>query len=419
MKNNDKKIYWEYIFQNSSDSIIKAFEQANLDAMRKVANITCSNISYINYEKEIELITKTLTDQYIQDFKQIASPKILADIAHLQTSIALDSLLYNSEMITKIAKNIASLNLTGCIAAVQDTVNQPSIIMSDYSFIKTSTLIKDLQSAISFPYGFVTDIKNVNISSAKQIVDSKSIVYKNNKRVFVTKNGEATPQELNTICSAVRLFKIVNDNEHFTEEELIDFMSFIEKTPKIAIKHPVGEKIYQIIQEINNSIDFDKEYYFHSRPREKSVIPYSWELMLKAPYGVSSIGRFNDVGQPRFYFTDTLEGSINEIRKHMDKDDNYVIQTVKISVRNHVKLLDFSAKEMRGLNNFLRFIRFPNTKDSGKRPREYLIPQFVADCCSSSGFDGIKYYGGKNYSNYVTWQDNHFDYVTNVGDSSI
>ena len=42
---------------------------------------------------------------------------------------------------------------------------------------------------------------------------------------------------------------------------------------------------------------------------------------------------------------------------------------------------------------------------------EYLIPSFVADCCYSSNIDGIKYYGSKEYTNYVTWDDRHFDFL--------
>lgn len=71
---------------------------------------------------------------------------------------------------------------------------------------------------------------------------------------------------------------------------------------------------------------------------------------------------------------------------------------------------------MRGLNTFLRYLRFQCSPNSGKRPREYLIPQFVSDCCVSSEIDGIKYYGGKDYSNYVTWKDEYYRYSRNVGD---
>ena len=41
-------------------------------------------------------------------------------------------------------------------------------------------------------------------------------------------------------------------------------------------------------------------------------------------------------------------------------------------------------------------------------PRQYLLPGLVGDCCQRIGFDGIKYYGSKEYDNYVSWSDGYF-----------
>lgn len=57
--------------------------------------------------------------------------------------------------------------------------------------------------------------------------------------------------------------------------------------------------------------------------------------------------------------------------------------------------------------------------DLKKRPREYLIPQFVAECCIQNKIDGIKCYGGKDYSNYVTWKDSYFGFIRNLGDTDV
>ena len=43
--------------------------------------------------------------------------------------------------------------------------------------------------------------------------------------------------------------------------------------------------------------------------------------------------------------------------------------------------------------------------------REYLIPNFVSDCCKRLEIEGIKYYGGKDYSNYVSWHEGYFEFV--------
>lgn len=407
-----------------SETNIQKIERINLDAIEQAINAanTITTSTY-NLSSVFDSILKTLIAHYEQiDAISAFSTSIVSEMAELQTSIAIAASLYESSMIENIAKCISALNINGCISSIQETINKPSIIMPDYSFLKTSPLMKGVQKDIVMPYGFVTDIKNFNVSSAKQLASNTSIVFNSKERAFVSENNKVTINEINTICTAVKLFETINnDDEMFSENELINFMSFLDQTPKLALNNPVGKRINQVIKDYRDCIEFDKDYFYHSRPRKKSEPPFVWGQMLKAPYGLSSIGRFNDVGQARFYFSDTKEGSVEEIRKHVKKEDGkeYTIQTVMISARNPVKIIDLSSKEMRGLNTFLKYIRIPYNDKSGNRPREYLIPQFVADCCFSCGIDGIKYYGGKAYSNYVTWSDGFFSFVSNLGDSEV
>jgi len=71
-------------------------------------------------------------------------------------------------------------------------------------------------------------------------------------------------------------------------------------------------------------------------------------------------------------------------------------------------MIDLSQK-ITGKNKFLEYCRFsPSPDDYSKVKREYLIPCFVANCCEFSGIEGIKYYGSKEYSNYVAWKDSYF-----------
>lgn len=205
-------------------------------------------------------------------------------------------------------------------------------------------------------------------------------------------------------------------DDEFTENELIDFMSYLDSYPMMAMKNQVGKKIYNLIKGFPKIIDFDHDKYYHCRARGKDDAPYIWEQMRKAPYGVTFSGRFNHVGQAFFYFADTIEGAQKELLKHMsDTDKNKkVIQTVEIGFESHIRLLDLSSKSIKGLNVFLKYIRFPLNGDTSNRPRVYLIPSFVAECCREVGIEGIKYYGGDDYSNYVTWNDGYYKFIRNV-----
>ena len=198
----------------------------------------------------------------------------------------------------------------------------------------------------------------------------------------------------------------------FKESELIDFMTFLYETPTMAFDNPVGKKIYDLIEYLKNSDNehkhgFDKEQYYHTRAREKESVPYVWDEMLRAPVGVTCAGRYNHPGRSHYYFSDTKDGAESEVKKHnSDKE----IQTVCIKPIRDILLLDLSETMRRG-KTFLKYLRFPLKEVNDKMPREYLMPCFVSDCCKRIGFEGIKYYGGAKYSNYVVWNDGLFKFV--------
>ncbi|MCR5802647.1 MAG: RES domain-containing protein [Clostridia bacterium] len=420
--NDNENVYGNIIefLSQISEANRKAMTQFNFEAIEQAVNAANDAVKRLyDFGSVFSSISNSLRTQY-EGIKTIASfsSKMISEIADLQASVAIASSLYDSAMIDTVAKCLADLNIAGCVEAIQDTVDKPSIIMPDYSFLKTSPIIKSVQKELVLPYGFATDMKNFNSSSAKQIANNSSLSFNTETRCFVSGDNLATTKEMNAVCSGVRFFEVIGDDEMFSENELIEFMSFLDRTPKMAMSNEIGLKILNLVRNIQCNIGFDRDEFYHSRPREKNCAPFIWSQMLKAPYGVSSIGRYNDIGQPYFYFADTATGSISEIKKHISKSDydKYVIQTVAITAGKKVKMLDLSAKEMRGLNTFLKYLRFPFSTDSGKRPREYLIPQFVSDCCVSCGIDGIKYYGGKDYSNYVTWSDDYYSYSRNLGD---
>ena len=189
-------------------------------------------------------------------------------------------------------------------------------------------------------------------------------------------------------------------------------MTYLDEMPMLAMQNEVGKKIYRIICDFPLRIGFDCNEYYHCRACLKDEAPYVWEQMKKAPYGVTRPGRFNHAGQAYFYFLDMQIGAETEIYKHMsDQDKNdLVLQIVKVGVSKNANIIDLSAKNMRGLNTLLKYIRFP-LNEKGSNPRVYLIPSFISMCCKNAGIDGIKYYGGKDYSNYVTWDDGYYNFI--------
>lgn len=135
---------------------------------------------------------------------------------------------------------------------------------------------------------------------------NSTLVFNSSNKRFISSAGEVDSTELNILVSGKK-FLFASTGEIIKEDELVDFMSFLYKTPMIGATYPTGKKIYDLI----NSL----------------------------------------------------------------------------------------------------YLRFSLTDKSDKMPKEYLIPCFVADCCKCIGFEGIKYYGSKEYNNYVVWDDGFFDYA--------
>lgn len=181
----------------------------------------------------------------------------------------------------------------------------------------------------------------------------------------------------------------------------------------MALSNPTGIKIRDLIIELFNNgsktIDFDEEYFYHCRKHIKNRMPYTFEEMLKAPHGIPGAGRYNRVGSSCYYFSNTKKGAETEIQKYLKEGE--VLQTVKIYTNKNANILDLS-NSLERRSTFLQYLRYKVEDLNSSMPREYLLPNFVADCCKRIGFDGIKYYGSKEYNNYVTWTDGYFMYST-------
>lgn len=399
------------------DKITKAFSDFKIPS--NIFGLDSTNQFFSNLENDF---SKKLKLDYIgiKPVNEAFQLRWINQMAHLQIyTMNMANLFPQSNMLQKLQYSLSSLDMNGCISAIQNSINGYQISMPDVAYIKNSNLIDVLKSQLTLPEGFSTAINDLNKSSAKSLATNKNIVYSNTEQRFINTNNcssSVNTREMNVISCAKKILQNDTDQELFTENELMDFMSFLDNTPTQAMCNETGLKIYETIKHSFDRIGFDKPFFYHSRARKRNDAPYVWEQMKKAPYGVPFPGRYNHIGQAHFYFADTIKGTENELSKHMTQKDKEekCIQTVKIRPNTEKKLIDLSGKHLRRYNTFLKYIRFSLQEDTSKMPREYLIPSFVSDCCKACGIDGIKYYGGKDYSNYVTWDDGCFDFVENV-----
>lgn len=405
-----------------------------MSAIQEYAKLTVSNLgpALLNFSDlarrampEINGIESTVfqaMQAIAQEYKQLFSTYDFTALS--------DSLKYALEQTQFITlgqlcmshKTTMIHDLIGCMAnvayekipsVINTAMLQPIMGGADVAFIRTGTIIPILGSELKYPRGFKNTVAKLNITTADDISDSGDIQYDTKAHVFIANSespgetrAEIGVRGLNVVCAGLEVF----DGDMFTETELIDFVSKLSQTPMAGFLFDTGKKIHQWLTDIHdkkeNDSGFDKPLYYHSRLRNKDLMPFTFDQMLKAPYGVSGAGRFNPVGRGHFYFASTQKGAENEVVKHKKKEE--VIQTVKLRPTKTIVMLDLSGSLHRG-NTFLRMIRFPLSDANNKMPAEYLLPCFVADCCRLLGYDGIKYYGSKEYDNYVTWSDGYFE----------
>ena len=401
-----------------ADSIKQAICPMNSSVLSEFAK-TVSLTSQIDLQRSIQPVL-TAYSSYIKALNTpILSDSLLSAFEKIQfPALAFSKVAIQTPMIEAMTSAMVNMDYISCFSIANEALDKPRILAPDVAFFRTTELAKAMKSELSYPYGFSTALKSLNKSSAFAISDNPEIFYDVSRKGFsgegIDKSDIVLSKELNVVCAAKEVIDSV-DEAFITELELMDFMSFLFDTPSFASNHPAGQKIYQFIQ---NLMDRDNEYkhgfdhdvFYHSRARKAEDRPFIHDEMLRVPIGIAGPGRYNNPGRSHYYFCDSAKGAETEIKKH---NPDRPVQTIKLIPIKQIVLLDLSGTMRRG-EAFLRYLRFPLSSVNDKTPREYLIPCYVAECCKRIGFDGIKYYGGKDYTNYVAWTDGYFKFAGNV-----
>lgn len=281
-----------------------------------------------------------------------------------------------------------------------DSIN---IEAQNMAFLKTTKLFAD--TVATLPKGLSSAIKGLHVETATRLLKADKLSFDIPSKMFYLEDNpeeKASIPETNIICSSLNVLPDLD------EIELITFMNHLSKFPNLALTHPVGQKIMEAVSNWSALIDFDDEMYYHARIIPEGACPYTETQLLKAPSGVTWHGRYNFVGESHYYFSDKPKGATYEVFKHSKESK---VQIAKLKPKRKIRMIDLSGENL-SKNKFLEYCRFsPKPDDYSNIKREYLLPCFVANCCKYAKIDGIKYYGSKEYTNYVSWDDTYFDCV--------
>ncbi|MRX71950.1 RES domain-containing protein [Bacillus lacus] len=182
------------------------------------------------------------------------------------------------------------------------------------------------------------------------------------------------------------------------QAELSDFKKYMIENPLLAFKHPVGQKVYDVLKahfEAKDNIELKKgQILYRGRNRKVDGRRFNKDEMWSPPKGVSSHGRYNLIGTSVLYCSDKVEGIPLEI--HPAHDEKVEIGVFEIEKKLKLLNIDF----------FENFGGFFSEKDTNTKTLKdvYLLPNFIRDCCYEIGYHGVQYKGvhdeGK-YTNYA------------------
>lgn len=267
----------------------------------------------------------------------------------------------------------------------------------------------------SIPRGTKTFVRDLSKASLERLSVSEDVSVDIRGKRLLAADAETDPGACNcvgddsgVVSANVRSFNVLTSSlsflEGLSEVDMMKLQQLCSDDPAFATDCKAGRVIWETVRDWKDAISFDRPVYYHARLKPAGTAPYLKDDMAKAPRLLVKAGRFNGPQKAYYYFSDTEHGAMQEIGKHGSEDE---AQVAEIEGKRDVRLIDLSGVG-RGTNYFLKYLRFPFTNTDQVIPPEYLVPNFVAQCCRHAGIDGIKYYGSKTYSNYVVWDDDLF-----------
>ena len=313
--------------------------------------------------------------------------------------------MYQTPEIELLKKSLLNNQLEALTTFTQ-SLSKTSIDAANLSFLKMAKIFEGHD--LGLPKGLPSILNLIHVGTAEKLSKSNNICLDIQQKEFYIQNNplnNATITETNVALSALDILPDIS------EVEAIEFINQLERNYAYAKDTPVGQKVEAIVSSWTPIIGFDCEHYYHGRPYgEGQLEPYKNSELGQAPINLTRHGRFNYIGESHYYFSNKSKGAELEIKKHSAAE---IAQVAKLKPNKTIRMVDFSG-EVIGRNKFLEYCRVPYNPNHAELTRhpEYLFPCYVASCCRVHNIDGIKYYGSKEYQNYVSWEDDYFDVVS-------
>ncbi|PIC56664.1 hypothetical protein CSV80_13390 [Sporosarcina sp. P12(2017)] len=175
-------------------------------------------------------------------------------------------------------------------------------------------------------------------------------------------------------------------------DETDDFIQYLQENPMLGLAHPVGVKIFN---KVNHELQGTEKVeggskYYRARARNKyqRLVPFIEEELWNPPIGIPQQGRYNPPGVTNLYLGECKDTILMEISP--SKLD--IVDVAEFIVTRDLKVFNSTKTD---IDIFTGMLKEPNGFSNSY---EYIFPNFLAQCLSYHGYDGIIYASVKNSS---------------------
>lgn len=219
-----------------------------------------------------------------------------------------------------------------------------------------------------------------------QLIDVKG---EENTEYFI--ENKASGEQIISMVDSPVLFGIFDVIKSVDLGDVLSFYSYLAKYPLFGLDHQVGKEIYNAFKNFQDS-DFyisDSMTLFKGRVwKENQSIDFTEKEMFEPPFGVPNMGRFNFLGQGNLYTCDDFDGTVMETTKLSGE----LLNVIEWEFTGGIKFLDLVGKDCPLIDYCLK----PVEDDKCLFKKEYLVSNYLSQCCLIHKIDGIRYRSTKN-----------------------
>ena len=245
------------------------------------------------------------------------------------------------------------------------------------------------------------ELINPNYGFSYELIEQTNkpnIIIQNYEFPITEKDKHSFPIEVTK--DVIGLPELIKD---ITHEDSISFLYFLSNYPMLGMQNEVGKKLFDILANMDQHELKPIELFKGRIWEDKQEIPFVEDQMFQPPSEVSQQKRFNPHGLQTLYFSESKQG----VKAELGINDKNLKKNTIIKVTNTrpFKVIDLSTNS----SPIIALCNKPSNSDSILKI-EYLVPNFISQCCKYHEIDGIVYPSThipteKNYAFFNIYKD--------------